>query len=560
MSGRSPIVDVQNAVQQRVMTRDVLDAIPSGKYYQNIGALIPGIVVGGVQTNATQDVGGTLGRVGSTLGIHGSRPRDQQIFVDGMNVAVVSRNDTTTFVLQDGNIEEMSLMVGVNPAESESGGVRVNMVPKDGGNTIRGSLFANFTNHSFQSDNLDNQLIQAGLTAPNRMDWQADVNPSGGGPIVRDKLWFYAAYRHLDSKNFIGGMYFNQDPKAWVYRPDLTRQAYTTQPGDDATFRLTYQMSPRHKFTGYYDYDHNCDCYRMVSANTAPEAGIYTRFKNQLYQGTWSSPVTNRLLIEAGVSAYRYRDNRDAETEATEDPIVNQSIGLNYRARNRRAVPHPGTQLQLPRVPFLCHRPHAFKIGHTWMQQSARWQIFNGRNNLTYTVLNGAGGAVVPSSITYYATPYSYRNSIDPNIALFAQDQWTLRRLTLNGGVRFDQLKTKYLPSELAATQWMTARSFSGGDVLNWKDLSPRFSAVYDLFGNGKTALKGSFSRYVLQQGAFDLTSSANPVQSSNNTTTRTWTDDGDFLVRGICSTRQRMESGVKLEPQLRPDGLHHQP
>src|SRR5262245_57904625 len=528
VSGATPVVDVQNVVQQRVFTRDVLDAVPTGKYYQNIGALIPGIVIGGTQTISTQDVGGTLGNVSATMGIHGSRPRDQQVLIDGMNVATVSRNDTTTMVLQDGNVEEMSLLVGVNPAESEAGGVRFNLVPKDGGNRLTASLFANFANSSLQAENVDDALRAAGLREPNRLKQQYDVNPAAGGPIKRDTLWLYTAYRYFYNNNYVGGVYFSQDPKAWIYTPDQSRQGYIDQLGHDGNARLTWQASRRNKVTGYFDYNHNCDCHRYTNATTSPEASLYLRFKNNLSQATWSSPVTNRVLLEAGLSSLVYRDNRDRQLFSTEDPVTEANGSLNYRARAGGPFHIPGQTINVRASMSYVTGAHAFKVGYTHLYQGATWKQFQGPGDAAYTLLAGR-----PNSVTYYATPYEYIQRVNPNIGVFGQDQWTLKRLTLNAGVRLDHLETGYGAVELPATRWMAARSFPSGDVLNWTDLSPRLSAAYNLFGSGKTAVKASMSRYVLQQG-IDFTSAVNPVLASNNTTTRVWTDsNNDFVVQG---------------------------
>ena len=462
------------------------------------------------------------------MGIHGSRARDQQVLIDGMNVATVSRNDTTTMVLQDGNVEEMSLLVGVNPAESEAGGVRFNLIPKDGGNLFRGSFFTNFSNSSLQAANVDDALRASGLGEPNRLKQQYDVNPALGGPVMRDRLWFFAAYRYFYNDNYVGGVYFSQDPKAWIYTPDRDRQGYIDQLGHDGNARLTWQASSRNKVTGYFDYNHNCDCHRYTNATTAPEASLFLRFKNNLSQATWSSPVTNRLLLEAGVSGLIYRDNRDRQPFSTEDPVTEANGGLNYRARAGGPFHIPGRTINVRASMTYVTGAHAFKVGYTHLYQGATWKQFQGPGDAAYTLLAGR-----PNTVTYYATPYEYVQNVSPNIGLFAQDQWSLERLTLNAGVRLDHLETGYGAVQLPATRWMAAREFSSGDVLNWTDLNPRVSAAYNLFGTGKTALKASISRYVLQQG-IDFTSAVNPVLASNNTTTRVWNDDNnDFVVQG---------------------------
>jgi hypothetical protein len=529
VTGESPVVDTRNVVQARVMTRDILNNIPTGKLFQSIEVLIPGMSVG--QSNASggskQDVGGTLGNVSMTMGIHGSRARDQQIMFDGMDVSVPQHNAIPIIILQDGNVQEMSMLYGANPAESETGGVHINLIPKDGGNTFRGSFFGNFSNSSLQANNVDDHLRQAHFSAPNHLNKIYDLNPTLGGPILRDKLWFYGAYRYFYNNNWAGGVYYNQDPTAWIYKPDLTRQGFLDQWGYNSGFRLTWQATPRNKFTLYDNYDHNCDCHRGLSANTAPDASTYLRFKTNLYQGTWSSPVTNRLLLETGLSVLWSTAAYAPQLGSTQDGVTEASIPITYRFPSA-SWSRSHNYFARAALNYVSGA-HAFKVGLTWLNQGLRFDYIQGPGDARFTLLNGK-----PLSVTYYASPYSYAASVRPNIGVYAQDQWTIRRLTVNGGLRFDHYVNTHDALYLPPTQWLkTARNFPAGEVLNWKDLSPRLSVAYDLFGTGKTALKANLSRYVLQLGT-DSTTPFYPTFASNLSTMRTWKDpDGDFIVQG---------------------------
>src|SRR5262245_27184040 len=189
VSGQSPVVDVQNVVQQSTLTRDVIEAVPTGKYYQNYAVLTPNITVRANVTNSNQDVGGSLGNVSAQMAVNASRTRDQQILLDGMNVTSAHVNSVSSFNPQDGNVEEFTILAGSNPAEAETGGVRINLVPREGGNTVKGSFFTNGMNRKFQSDNMDDELAAAGLKAPNKVKLQYDIAATLGGPIKRDKIW-----------------------------------------------------------------------------------------------------------------------------------------------------------------------------------------------------------------------------------------------------------------------------------------------------------------------------------------------------------------------------------
>ena len=177
VSGAAPTVDVQNVVQQRVMTRDIVDAIPVGaKSVMSVGVLIPGV------TTNSQDVGGT--QYGSAaLAIHGSALFEQQLLYDGLyyNNGAGRGGSFTAIAPNSATIQEISYETGALSAESEVAGLRSNIIPKDGGNLLTGFLFGAFTNHNLQSNNLSSDLMTKGLTSVDRVDYIYDFNPAAGG-------------------------------------------------------------------------------------------------------------------------------------------------------------------------------------------------------------------------------------------------------------------------------------------------------------------------------------------------------------------------------------------
>src|SRR5204863_3492958 len=144
VSGQTPVVDLQNTKQQVVMTRTVIDSVPTGRSFQNLGVLIPGVTGGQVVgSTITQDVGGGSGQNFMTMAIHGGRQTDQRIDLDGMSMSAWTRPDSSAVLFMDGNFQEYNINVAANSAESETGGVRINMIPKEGSNVLKGAFFAN---------------------------------------------------------------------------------------------------------------------------------------------------------------------------------------------------------------------------------------------------------------------------------------------------------------------------------------------------------------------------------------------------------------------------------
>lgn len=531
VSGQSPIVDIQNVTQSRVMTREVLDAIPTGKQFTALASLIPGVTITGSNGALTQDVGGMSGMAFAMATIHGGKQDDQTVHINGMSVASLTSIGNSRTNIQDGNVEEYSMQVAAQAAEFPYGGIYVNVIPKEGGNAFRGALFASGTATRLQANNLDDDLVRRGLRFPNQVKKLVDVNPSFGGPLRQNKLWFYAAARYLDTQSYIGGLNANADPTAWVYRPDTTRKAVNDQNGKNESLNLTWQALEKHKLTLFYNNELQCYCHFALQANVSPEATNRMLSNNRMLQGTWASPLTNRLLVDAGFSHYWNDLPRDVQTESTQPGITNQSTGFTYRGTGQ--VRNPQTINYVRAALSYVTGSHAMKAGFNYMYAYGRDLTFRANGNLTYAVLNGPNGTVVPQSITFFTTPYANRYRMLPS-SVFAQDQWRLHRVVLNLGLRYDAFRSAYRDSDVAPTEFLpVARRYPGAEVLNWKDLSPRLGIAWDVFGNGKTAVKASLNRYVLQE-AKGNTVALDPVLAATNSIARVWNDTNrDFLLQG---------------------------
>jgi hypothetical protein len=531
VSGSSPVVDLQNVKTQVVMTREIVDAIPTGKYFQSLGVLIPGVTAsGGYSATANQDVGGQSGQAHSALSIHGSRASDMQLQLDGMNTSSWNRNDTSIVLFTDGNIGEYAIEVAGKSAEAETGGVRINMIPREGGNRFRGGFSTNYSNPSLQTDNVSDELREQGLPVANTLKRMWSVNPTLGGPVLRDRLWFFSTYTYSVSDNYVGGLFYNANPAAWTYQPDTNQQGYLDFFGKDAAVRFTWQATQRNKFAVYYDYNDNCNCHFLVSPNVAPEAGVVSTGKIHTTQVTWTSPVTNRFLLEAGFSTLPQDKAYDVDPSSVAAPITDQSSGLLYRARNNLYRKEDFQNQTLRASASYVTGGHSAKVGFTAVFGTTDVVYYDPFENILYRVINGKTNAS-PNRVTYYGLPTRARDYLRPNLGIFAQDQWTLQRMTLNAGLRFDYLRTGYPDHDIPPTQYVpVSRVFEGEDVIRWTSVSPRVGVSYDLFGTGKTAVKFSANHYVQADGLPNRRP-VNPVVQ-NNSTNRTWNDiNGNFIV-----------------------------
>ena len=233
--------------------------------------LIPGVTAGtsiGFNGMGAQDVGGAGGDQVVQLSAHGGRTSDQRITQNGVAVGSLYTPDTDmTFTPNLGATQEVTIDTSGVSAEAAEGGVRINLIPKEGGNTIKGSFFGSFANGSMQANNLTDDLKARGLTIANSIKKVADINPAFGGPIKKDTLWFFTSFRSQMADNYVGGMFFDPDyatPGSFVINLDKNHRV-----SDDAVWnlgegRLTWQVNSKNKIGIAFTKEHQCKCPEFI--------------------------------------------------------------------------------------------------------------------------------------------------------------------------------------------------------------------------------------------------------------------------------------------------------
>ena len=492
-------MDVSNSAARNQITREALDTIPTNKTLEAFAALTPGVTMA---TGIGQDVGGSKGETYVQLRIHGTRTGDNKTLVDGFETNEYSGR---VFVPNPAAASEVSIELGNGPGEAPANGVYVNFVPRDGGNMFHGSAFGTYTGPGFQSEpKLTDDLISRGLAQRDLGKvlriW--DANGSLGGPIVRDKLWFHTATRSWGSANSVVDAYFNLTPTAWTYARDLSRPANDDFNNIVVSNRFTYQATDKHKFNVSYDWENRCDCHRSVSATLAPEASARREYYPKVLALTWNFPATNRLLFSTGTASNwmgtarsRSRRRRSTPSAWSSSPQAfdtgrSASIRLRPAPATARNTTSFRTRDSPPRTsPALTTSRRASSCGRATRSTSAK------ASPIEYAFRNE-----LPVQLTMVAYPLTYVANMRAQMGLYAQDQWTLNRLTLNLGLRYDY-QNSFIPEQhLPAGPFIGERNFGEVDCVPcWKDWSPRGSAIFDLFGNGKTAIKVSTGRYVTE-------------------------------------------------------------
>jgi hypothetical protein len=557
VTGGSPLVDMQNVRQQEVLSSNLLETLPTGvKGTAMLSKLVPGLQERGADVGAASGLYISNYFAGDTY--HGNY--GMKLTYDGMQVNnLTGTGGSTSYAVNLATVQETSVETSGASAESDANNVRVNLVPKEGGNIYTTDISGLYTNNNFQSSNLGDALRSRGVTNLNGLLNLHDVNATLGGPIKRDRLWFFTAARFAANANQVAGIYVNETQGTPFYTPDLNRQAYRESSITSEAVRLTWQAAPKQKVSVFTDIQ--SFNVRGVGSNVAPEAQTRWDFwPSTLLQASWSSPVTNKLLIEAGASATiqplssnlsQTTDDFGFVVSPNDISTVELSTGFRYNAA-ASYYSHNVQNRYIERfaVSYVTGA-HAFKTGFQ-LQQAVSSTDSEINQNLQYSFLNR-----VPNSITQFATPYTVTNRVKADLGVFVQDRWTLNRLALNMGLRLDYFNG-YVPAEsVPATPsgWVPARNFAAVTCVPcWTDLNPRLGASYDLFGNGRTALKASLARYVGQMNT-QVAAANNPITTSVTSVTRTWNDAngndvpdcnlGAFSANGECGPISNKNFGM---------------
>jgi hypothetical protein len=609
VTGQTPLVDVRSSAVQKVVTKEIVDAIPTGRLGINLAALQPGIIlgagggVGQANTNAltSQDVGGTAGDTFTDLAIHGGKPAEQRQTIGGLSAATTIRfgeslSSSPSFTA----MQEMSVNTSGADASLAGGGVQINYVPRDGGNTFKGLMFYSFANGAMQGSNFSTiqddpvtSLEARGLRVqPGALKNVYDFNPGYGGPIMKDKLWWFATARWTKAENFVPNNYPNRNfvvgqtpatqlnTTTMTYNPDTGQELGTTLGGGgdfwEQTLRLTWQINEKNKLGIYYN--NKKREYTNSVTTTADEALATTYFfpfSDNLVQ--WSMPATNRMLFEAGF--WRHQEtwgSRRADSDIV-DPLA---VGVTD---NNPQTLVPGyTQFiqnyhgRVGATDTASHNPnyrgnvsmsyvtgaHAFKTGMD-INGATRWADTSSVVPYSYvvsTLANNGVGVGIPAaqslslrsdgctdplsrqvnggivgghtSIQPYC-PTPAKNKVSSEGGIYVQDKWTIDRVTISAGLRYDWFNSENPEYHLGPSLLTPNRNYDvpAFDTTRYKDLTPKIATAWDVFGDGKTALKVNYGKYVLGQALVVGGLASQPGYNVQLTSSRTWVDnDRDFV------------------------------
>ena len=433
VTGESPIVDVQSVRRQTVLDNEIISAIPSSRSYNNLIQLIPNSVNQGGAPTDVQTVPGMV-----VFGGFGGRSNEGRVNVDGISVgSAFNGAGVSSYIVDVGNAREIAMTTSGGLGETEGGGPSLNVLPKEGGNAIRGTFFGSGATSGMIGSNYTQELKDRGLTTPGETRKVWDFNLGIGGPIARDRVWFYVNLRDEGSERTVPGMFANAnagDPTKWTYVADTSRPAVLaasyriialrlTGAGDaaqqvhgvlgpaaplrrrrrDGILRVTpaARRSSDEVFAGS-----TAAPTPSASATSAPETAGYRDYGNRVSQAKWTSPVSNGSCWKPGsaciISRYGGGQIPGLETENLIRVIEqcaascanNGNIpGLNYRSLNWFSNINWNNQWNA--AASLVTGSHSIKFGYQGALLIDQRKNFGNNQFINYRTNNG-----IPDQIT----------------------------------------------------------------------------------------------------------------------------------------------------------------
>ena len=632
----TPAVDVQNARVQYVFNGADLADLPTERDLGGLMNLVPSITASTFGSMCIGGVGGFCNGIAPAFNSHVSAndadgQNQGRIVVDGMTInrgasaqgINVNTGATNGISFDTANVQELTFTLSGALGESETGGAAITIVPRTGGNRYAGSYFTSYLDESFFSRNRDTRLSETPLTVDTVHDF--DVNGSFGGPIKRDKLWFFVNARTRGDKKYpnggtVGGFAnLNEGQFAANYQPlrgDGSKDYWLTYTSEQKNIagRVTLQASQRNKFNLAWDEQDACTnpCKGMINIVDSPESYFSLENRpNRLRSASWTNPFTNKVLFEAGITAVNTTQNSTRHREYTNRPElprvceqgstvgmddvavkVNSTIQNNVTMGGGAGICsifttmisgsiseafNNGSGIQKLEDDTYRTRAsasyvtgsHNAKVGWegAYFGEKTTNVVNDGRIAYHYGTPDSTCLAVVPTAanpwpcgnmtLQWGATDPTNRlrrprpigldvntglGTADERVwfgAIFVQDQWTLKRFTLSGAVRYDHAASgygetcigpdKYVPIQEDGKDFWCSTPTNG---VSYNDVTPRWGVAWDVFGTGKTSVKYNMGKYLQAAGFGGLYTDNNSARRSNNQLTRTWDDvNGNRLV-----------------------------
>lgn len=480
VTGTSPVIDTTSANTSVNLGEQLLQSTPGGRdIWSLVEYKVPSLLI------TRPDVGGTSGGLQGVFNARGTNSTQNTSFLNGINVGDPQAIGAAGFYYDFDAFDDIQVSTGAHDITVPTSGVFLNMVTKSGSDQWRGRATVAWLGDATQTQNIDADLAKYGFRPDtNSVDFVSDANFSIGGPVLKNKLRMFTSFRdwrvHVNVPAAFSTLVLD--------KTDIT----------SGLMNLNYQVSQNNRLTALYSRQYYKKPQRFLAASNllVRESTVNEDDVFDIYQLLWNSVITQRFFIDARIGAnqiffptYQNTNDQTLLDSATNIRTRNFNVGTE-RWRDRYQGNLTG---QYYLDDFLGAR-HEFKFGvdhaHAPVENRAT------RVDDVEPVYSSTTG--LSQNVTLFATPFYTKTAVDVT-ALYLQDAISLKRLTVTAGLRWERLEA-YLPEQSSpASRFFPSlqRSFPEvRDVVNWKTIGPRLSAAYDLFGNGRTALKAAAGRY----------------------------------------------------------------
>ncbi|HEV8394576.1 MAG TPA: TonB-dependent receptor [Vicinamibacterales bacterium] len=532
----SPPVNTRSAVRTQDLFEDALLGIPNRRNYNSLLVVVPGV------TTERNDI--VIDPLTTPFPFHGGRANEGRVLMNGIGVGSAPNGGAPAEYLVDiTNALEVSFATHAidfngGLGEVETGGLVMNVLPRDGGNRLSGSVSFAGNSAGMQGDNIDEDLRALGLRTPLPVENAWELGGAVGGPMIRDRAFYFVSGRRQSLRRQIPGLYFNQNagnPATLLYAADFTRPAYSDRTWENVAGRLTLQASPKHMFTLFADEQAICRACTGATSVTgfpdstiSPEAqGVGDYPAQRVQQATWTTPLTRRLLLDArfGRTAYTWGnserdDNNRGLVRVTGPSSPFSSLSLTYRSQD-----WADNQTELDSwhaSASYVAGSHSFKAGYQGLFAIDDRSSHTNDHNVAYRL----GTGFFSNQITQLIAPFTTHTRV-AQASGYIQDTWSRDRLTLHGALRFDRARSWFPEQRIEPTRFLPAGlvfpETTGVDA--YADLTPRFGLAYDVTGSGTTAVKVTVGKYLEGAGTSGVYGDSNPATRLVRSTARGWND-----------------------------------
>jgi hypothetical protein len=513
VKGESPVVDTKSVGSKTNIDAVILETTPGGKDIWNILEYkAPGVVV------ESPDVGGNQGGLQRSMSARGTPNAQNTQLLNGVNVNDPAAQGFSMNYYIPSAFENIQVSSGAQDISVGTGGVFINMVTKSGTNQFRGQALQTYQGKQTQSNNVDQDLLAAGFRPDsNSTELLSNTNVQAGGPLLKNRMFYFGSFNYQATHVKVPGF-----P---VITPDYIPTPLANTSDQDTTDilagegKITYQVGASNRFEGYVSKQRYDKPNRAASITSTQESDWKELDTFVVSQLAYNRVLSDRMFLDAKVS---YNNTHFPLYQKTDlQPLNDTSTGIQYRNNTQTAIMFRRRVQAIANwqyyLPEFLHGRHEFKAGFDNGYTPETVDTIRADNvNLTFT----SQPTPAASRVTVYNTPLR-RDRAVMTTSFYGQDSYSIGRLNLIGGLRWERVEgylpkqttpdSRYFPEGLVfqnvsvngvVQDYTVRKSFDEvrHDPL-WHDFAPRVAVTYDLEGNGKTALKFSWGRYLDQIG-----------------------------------------------------------